>query len=158
MLYGIKRLKCFNTLKQRQNGHHFADNIFKCILLNENIWTLIKISLKFVPKSQINYIQSLAQIMAWCQPGDQPLFELMMIILLMHICVTQPQWVNNIHSHYYTHFNQYYQQKFNLLVTIAIIKMNQYPPFLFIHVHQSPMSLSKNKSWPSLLSSSIQGW
>ena len=26
-----------NTLRPRQNGRHFADDIFKCIFLNENI-------------------------------------------------------------------------------------------------------------------------
>ena len=26
----------FNTLKPRQNGRYFADDIFKCIFLNEN--------------------------------------------------------------------------------------------------------------------------
>ena len=26
-----------NILRLRQNGHHFAENIFKCILLNENV-------------------------------------------------------------------------------------------------------------------------
>ena len=32
----------------------FPDDIFKCILLNENIWIPVKISLKFVPKGQLN--------------------------------------------------------------------------------------------------------
>ena len=35
----------FNTLRPRQNSHHFPEDIFKCICLNENIWILIKISL-----------------------------------------------------------------------------------------------------------------
>ena len=39
--------------------------IFQCIFLNENVWILIKISLKFVPEGPINSIQALAQIMAW---------------------------------------------------------------------------------------------
>ena len=39
-----------NTLRLRQNGHHFAENIFKWIFLNENVWILMKISLKFVPR------------------------------------------------------------------------------------------------------------
>ena len=43
-------LKKLNTLKLRQNGQHFADNIFKCIFFNENLWISIKNSLKFVPK------------------------------------------------------------------------------------------------------------
>ena len=37
-----------NTLRQRQDGRHFPDDIFKCIFLNENVWISIKISLKFV--------------------------------------------------------------------------------------------------------------
>ena len=37
------------SLKPTQNGRHFADDIFKCIFLNENIWIWLKISLKFVP-------------------------------------------------------------------------------------------------------------
>ena len=31
-----------NTLKPEQNGHHFTDNIFKHIILNENICILIR--------------------------------------------------------------------------------------------------------------------
>ena len=40
----------WERLRLRQHGWHFADNLFKCILLNENIRISIKISLKFVPK------------------------------------------------------------------------------------------------------------
>ena len=49
----------FNALRPRQNGRHFADAIFKCILLNENVWITIKNSLKFVPKGPINNIPAL---------------------------------------------------------------------------------------------------
>ena len=83
-----------NTLRPRQNGRHFADDTFKPIFLNENIWISIKISLKFVPKVPINNIPALVQIMAWRRPGDKPLSEPMMVSLLTHICVTRPQWVN----------------------------------------------------------------
>ena len=34
----------------------FADDIFKYIFLNENVWISINISLKFVRKDQINNI------------------------------------------------------------------------------------------------------
>ena len=81
------------TLRPRQNGRHFADNIFKCIFLNENAWISLMISLKFVPKVPINNIRSLVQIMAWRRPGAKPLSEPMMVSLLTHICVTRPQWV-----------------------------------------------------------------
>ena len=45
-----------NPLRPRQDGRHFPDDIFKCIVLNENVLISIKISLKFVPKGQINNI------------------------------------------------------------------------------------------------------
>ena len=82
-----------NTLRPRQNGRHFADDIFKCIFLTENVWIPIDISLKFVPKGQINNIPALVQMMAWRRPGDKPLSEPMMVSLTTHICVTRPQWV-----------------------------------------------------------------
>ena len=71
-----------------------ADNIFKCIFLNENVWILLKISLWFVPKIPIDNIPALVQIMAWRHSGNKPLLEPMMVSLLTHICITRPQWVN----------------------------------------------------------------
>ena len=82
-----------NTLRPRQNGRHFADDRFKCILLNENLWITIKHSLKFVSKDLINNIPALVQIMAWRRPGDKPLSEPMLVSLPTHICVTRSQWV-----------------------------------------------------------------
>ena len=82
-----------NTLRPRQNGRHFLDNIFKCIFLNENVWISIKISLNFVPMGPINNIPALVQITAWCRPGNKPLSEPMVGSLLTHICLTRPQWV-----------------------------------------------------------------
>ena len=71
----------------------FPDNISKWIFLNENICILIKISLKFVPRSPLKNIPALVQTIAWCRPGDKPLSEPMMVSLVMHICITQPQRV-----------------------------------------------------------------
>ena len=82
-----------NTLRPRQIGRHFADDIFKCIFLNENVWISIKISLMFVPKGPINNIPPLVQIMARRRSGDKPLSEPMMVSLPTHVCVTRPQWV-----------------------------------------------------------------
>ena len=48
-----------NTLRPRQNGRNFPDDIFKWIFLNENVWISINISLKFVPRGPINNIPSL---------------------------------------------------------------------------------------------------
>ena len=97
----------FNTLRLRQNGCHFPDDIFKCIFLNENAWISLKISLKFVPKVRIHNIPSLVQIMAWRRPGDKLLSEPMMVSLLTHICVTRPQWVstNNFNEPMINTFN-----------------------------------------------------
>ena len=79
-----------------KNGRHFADDILKCIFLNENVWIPIKISPKFVPKGPINNIPALVQIMAWRRPGDKPLSEPMLVSLPTHIWVARPQWVNVI--------------------------------------------------------------
>ena len=35
----------FNTLRSKQNGRHFPDDMFKCIFLHETVWISIKISL-----------------------------------------------------------------------------------------------------------------
>ena len=85
---------CINTLRPRQDGRHFADDIFKCIFLNKNVWMPIKISLKFLPKGPINNIPAMVQIMAWRRPGDKPLSEPIVVSLPTHICVARPQWVN----------------------------------------------------------------
>ena len=84
-----------NTLRPRQDGRLFPDDIFKSIFFNENVQISIKISLTFVPKAPINNIPALVQIMAWRRPGAKPLSETMVVRLLTHICVTRPQWVKN---------------------------------------------------------------
>ena len=62
-----------NTLMERQDGHHFAADIFKCIFLNENVSISIEISLKFIVKCSINQIPTLVSIMAWRRPGQPQL-------------------------------------------------------------------------------------
>ena len=83
-----------SSLRPRQNGRHFPDDIFKWIFLNENVWISINISLKFVPMGPINNITTSVQVMAWRRPGDKPLSEPMMVSLPTHICATRPQWVS----------------------------------------------------------------
>ena len=85
-----------NTLKPRQNGHHYAADIFKCIFLKENVWVSFKISLKYVPKVRINNILALFQMIASRRPGDKLLSEPMLVSFLAHICVNRPQWVNSL--------------------------------------------------------------
>ena len=62
----------FNTLRPRQNGRHFPDDIFKCIFMNENVWISIKIPLKIVPKGQINNFPTLFQIIFFSDNGLTP--------------------------------------------------------------------------------------
>ena len=87
-----------NTLRPRQHGRHLADDMFRCIFFNENVWNLLKISLMFVPKGRMNNISALVQIMAWRRPGVKPLSEHMIVSLLTNICVTRPQWVKSLFS------------------------------------------------------------
>ena len=82
-----------NTLRPRQDGCYFADDVLKCIFLNENVRTSLKNSLKFVPMGPINNIQAFVQIMAWRRPSDKPLSEPMLVFVPTHICITPPQWV-----------------------------------------------------------------
>ena len=58
---GIARigLQLKYTLRPRQNGRHFSDDIFKWIFLNGNVWISINISRKFVPRGPINNILTL---------------------------------------------------------------------------------------------------
>ena len=101
----------FNTLRQRQNGCYFPDDIFKCIFLNENVWIAIKISLKFVPKGPISNIAALVEIMASRWPGHKLFSEPMEVSLLTRICVTRPQWVNYLwskHAYMYPYLGHYW--------------------------------------------------
>ena len=92
----LSGITAINTLRLSKNGRHFADHIFKCIFLNENVWISIEISLTFVSKGPINNIPGLVQIMAWRRPGDKPLSEPMMARLLRYICITRPQWAKQM--------------------------------------------------------------
>ena len=83
------RMQCYpvNTKWPPFCRSHFQSHF------NENVRISIKFSLKFVPKGPINNIPALVQILAWRRPGDKPLSEPIMVKILTHICVTQPQWV-----------------------------------------------------------------
>ena len=70
----LEAIEALNTLRQRQNVHHFADNIFKCIPMNENV----SISIKISPKGPIDNIPALVQMMVWHWSGHKPLSESMM--------------------------------------------------------------------------------
>ena len=52
----------------------FSDAFF----MNEEFCILIQISLKFVPKGQIDYKSALVQVLAWRRTGGRPLTEPML--------------------------------------------------------------------------------
>ena len=56
-----------NTLRSRQNGCHFPDNIFKHIFFKWKWLYFDENLIKFVPQGPINNILALVQIMAWCR-------------------------------------------------------------------------------------------
>ena len=149
----LSSILVLNTLKPRQNGRHFADDIFKCILFNGNVWIPITISLKFVPQGPINSILELVQIMAWCQAGNKPLCEPKVVRLLVHICITQPQWIYmsckdgahisftwicmlNYNSNLHTYTLPFFKYLSSLLCTASIhMRYLQYNDICIIYMH-----------------------
>ena len=69
-----------NSSPSGQNGCNFANDIFRCIFLNEKFCVLIKVSRKFILNGPIDNNPTLVQIMAWRQIGDKPLFEPMLTL------------------------------------------------------------------------------
>ena len=67
-----------NSSPSEQNGHHFVDDSFRRIYVNEKFCILIKISLNFVPKGPNDNNPALVQVMAWRRIGDKPLSEPML--------------------------------------------------------------------------------
>ena len=44
----------FNSSPPVLNGHHFADDVIRCISMSEMLCIFIRISLKFIPEGLIN--------------------------------------------------------------------------------------------------------
>ena len=80
-----------NTLRPRQNGGHFPDDIFKWIFLMEMYEFRVEQHWSLLLGDNFS---TLVQIMAWHRSGDIPMSEPMMDTLLTHVCVTRPQWLN----------------------------------------------------------------
>ena len=53
-----------NSSPPGQNSRHLAEDISRCIFVNEKFCILIGISLKFIPKGLIDNKSALAQVMA----------------------------------------------------------------------------------------------
>ena len=77
-----------NTLRLGQNGCHFADNILKLILLNENVLISIKIPLKFVPRGPIKNIPALLQVRLGDVQVTSQYLNQWWSSLVMHLCIT----------------------------------------------------------------------
>ena len=108
-------------MRARKNRRRFPDDIFKCIFLNEKVKISIKISLKFVFKGPINNDPPMMQIMAWRRPGDKPLSEPTMVILLTHICVTWP-----LCAHIYFHIISLLWVRFySILIYCSLVQFVQ---------------------------------
>ena len=119
----------FKHIEAETKWPPFRRRCFKVHFFNENVWILLKISLKFVPKGPINNIPVLVQIMAWRRPGDKPLSEPMMVSFPTHICVTRPRWV--------TVYPKKYAHGFVVLCFVVVMQsfiMNSHE--VFIHIHQ----------------------
>ena len=58
-----------------QNGPQFAEDILKCIFMNEKPYISTKISLEFVPKGPNDKKSTLVQVMTCHRTGDKPLPE-----------------------------------------------------------------------------------
>ena len=53
----------------------FADDIFKCIFVNENSCIWIKILFDVIPWCSAHNNSALVLVVAWCQTGNKPLPE-----------------------------------------------------------------------------------
>ena len=78
-----------DTLRPRQNGHQFPDDIFKCIFLHENIEIPVKIS-----RVQLTKFQHWFRWWLGAEQAPSLYLNHWWPVLLMHIYFTQPQGVN----------------------------------------------------------------
>ena len=87
--YDTVNTQVINTLRPRQDGHHFEDDIFKFIFLYENWFILLEFHWDLFPMFQSISKLVLVQIMAWHRAGDKPLYKPRWHSLLTHICLTR---------------------------------------------------------------------
>ena len=72
---GHSKVSCLSPLWQK--GRHFGRRYFRWIFVNEKFCILVKISMKFVSKDQVNK-PLLVHIMTWRRIGDKPLSQPML--------------------------------------------------------------------------------
>ena len=77
-----------NNFNKHQNTFDWKTKWYMCPQCRNHLpkyWSSWLNARDFVPRGPIDHIPSLIQIMAWRQPGDNPLPEPMMVSLLTHI-------------------------------------------------------------------------
>ena len=84
-----------NTLRLRQNGRHFANDLFKRIFVNEKVRIFVQISLKFILECPINNNQHWFRWWLGAKKATSHYLNQWWSSLLMHIWVTRPQWVKS---------------------------------------------------------------
>ena len=84
----------------------FADGIFKCIVVNEKFYILLKISLKFIPKGPIDNNPALVQVMVCAEQATSHYLNQWWPSSLMHICGTRGRWVKSHQSKPPPEYNQ----------------------------------------------------
>ena len=107
IIYGGIRPQWVSIFRPRQDGCHFADDIFTCIFFNENCCNLIKFSLKYVRKGPIDNYPALVQIMAWRHYLNQwwLVYWRIYASLVLNELMQYLYWLNSkltLCSHYYS--------------------------------------------------------
>ena len=75
-----------------------ADDVFRCIVPNQNSRAFIAISRKFVLSGPIDNKSTLTQMMAWCQTVDKPLPETMLQRSKTLDGFIKTQWLDTLRS------------------------------------------------------------
>ena len=83
-----------NTFRRRRNGHHFPDHNFKCIFLMKMCEFQLKFHWSLFPRVQSTIFQYWFRQWLGAKYASIHYLNQRWIRFLMHICITQPQWVN----------------------------------------------------------------
>ena len=124
----------------------FPRRHFQVYFFYENVWISITILQVFSPKGPSSNVPALVQIMAWrrplSEPDDKPLLERMMVTLLVHICVTRPQWVTCVPDGALDNESVLVQHD-------DVIKLKHFPRYWpFVRgIHRSPVNSPHKGQW-----------
>ena len=77
-MFARNKFTALNSSPPGQNGGHFADYIFWCFFLNENVRNWIQFWPQFVLNGPIDNKPALIQVIAWHRTGDNLLPEPML--------------------------------------------------------------------------------